>query len=36
MINDYAPQFGEGLGFVPLSGAMKAKGLEMAKKVSAS
>jgi phosphate transport system substrate-binding protein len=35
-INEYAPQFGEGLGYVPLSGAMKTKGLEMAKKVSAS
>lgn len=35
-INDYAPQFGEGLGYVPLSGKMKTKGLEMAKKVSAS
>lgn len=36
MINDYAPQFAEGLGYVPLSGVMKAKGLEMAGKVSAS
>ena len=36
VINDYAPQFGEGLGYVPLSGKMKTKGLEMAKKVSAS
>ena len=35
-INEYAPQFGEGLGYVPLSGAMKAKGLEMAKKISVS
>jgi ABC-type phosphate transport system substrate-binding protein len=35
-INDYAPKYGEGLGYVPLSGKMKTKGLEMAKKVSAS
>jgi phosphate transport system substrate-binding protein len=35
-INEYAPAFGEGLGYVPLSGAMKAKGLEMAAKISAS
>jgi hypothetical protein len=35
-INDYAPKYGEGLGYVPLSGTMKAKGLEMAKKVSVS
>jgi ABC-type phosphate transport system substrate-binding protein len=35
-INEYAPQFGEGLGYVPLSGAMKTKGLEMAAKISAS
>ena len=35
-INEYAPQFGEGLGYVPLSGTMKAKGLEMAAKVSVS
>jgi ABC-type phosphate transport system substrate-binding protein len=35
-INDYAPKYGEGLGYVPLSGTIKAKGLEMAKKVSVS
>ena len=35
-INEYAPQFGEGLGYVPLSGTMKTKALEMAAKVSAS
>jgi phosphate transport system substrate-binding protein len=35
-INEYAPQFAEGLGYVPLSGTIKTKALEMAKKVSAS
>jgi len=35
VMNTYAPQYAEGLGYVPLAGAMKAKGLEMAAKVSA-
>jgi ABC-type phosphate transport system substrate-binding protein len=35
-INEYAPQFAEGLGYVPLSGPIKTKALEMAAKVSAS
>ena len=34
--NTYAPKYAEGLGYVPLSGVMKAKSLEMTKKVSAS
>lgn len=34
-MNVYAPKYAEGLGYVPLSGVMKAKGLEMAAKVSA-
>ncbi len=35
-VNTYAPTYAEGLGYVPLSGVMKTKSLEMAAKVSAS